>query len=136
MTYHEKVVNLDFSDTMNFAEIARDWNPLHLDISHAKQNGFELPICHGAMTSSLFSGRLTEMFGPNTLYVDQYTKFIKPIPVGSKVKIVLSEPQLVEKGRTKVKTEAYVDICPHNFDEQWELAVVGHATIIPGNATA
>lgn len=41
------------SDVVRFAEISRDYNPVHFDARFANARNFRAPICHGLLTASL-----------------------------------------------------------------------------------
>ena len=46
-------------DIRQFAQISRDYNPVHCDTGYAELRGFKAPIAHGLLTASL----LTEVGG-------------------------------------------------------------------------
>src|SRR5580658_7650847 len=43
------------ADVAAFAELSRDWNPLHLDDTYAAQTNYSAPIVHGAFQVALAS---------------------------------------------------------------------------------
>jgi acyl dehydratase len=107
-----------------FADMIDDHNPIHLDKQFAATTRFERPIAQGVLVGSLISGRLVEAFGDGTIYVEQHYRFRRPVHVGSRVRVVFSEPKNLEKGRVEVKTEVLLD--------DGEAAVTGTAVVIPG----
>ena len=40
-------------DVIRFAQISRDYNPVHFDARFAKAKNFSAPICHGLLAASL-----------------------------------------------------------------------------------
>jgi acyl dehydratase len=69
-----------------FAGVAGDFNPLHLDPAFAATTPFGRPIAHGMLGASLISGLLGSRFpGPGTVYLEQSLKFLRPLPVGETV---------------------------------------------------
>jgi len=73
-------------DVKQFAEVSGDNNPIHLDPEYAANTPFKRNIVHGALTSSLFSTILGTIFpGEGTVYLNQCTKFVKPVFVGDTI---------------------------------------------------
>jgi len=42
-------------DVISFAQISRDYNPVHFDDRFAKTRNFSAPICHGLLSASLIT---------------------------------------------------------------------------------
>lgn len=73
-----------------FATLSGDHNPIHLDNSYAKTQGFTGCITHGMLTGSLFSSMFTESpFEHGVIYLEQTLSFQSPLYVDSKVEIQL-----------------------------------------------
>jgi 3-hydroxybutyryl-CoA dehydratase len=69
-----------------FAELSRDFNPLHTDKEYAKKTAFGDTIAHGMIAGMLFS-RLIGMYLPGkySLYLSQTLKFRKPVSPNTQV---------------------------------------------------
>ena len=85
-------------DVITFADLSRDYNPVHFDERFAKVKNFERPICHGLLIASL----LTEIGGQiGWLASGMNLKFIRPVYPGDTVKCDLTITDIDEKGRAK-----------------------------------
>lgn len=74
------------ADTLAFAEITGDWNPVHLDSEYAAKTVFREPIAHGMLTAGYISAVFgSEMPGPGAIYVSQTLNFRAPVKVGDQV---------------------------------------------------
>jgi 3-hydroxybutyryl-CoA dehydratase len=81
------------ADTLAFAAITGDWNPVHLDADYAAKTVFKEPIAHGMLTAGYISAVFgSVMPGPGAIYVSQTLNFRAPVKVGdnvvAKVKVV------------------------------------------------
>lgn len=71
------------ADVVLFAGITGDFNPLHINEEFAKNSMFKKRLVHGAFSSGLISAVLgMKLPGPGALYLDQYSKFVKPVFIG------------------------------------------------------
>jgi 3-hydroxybutyryl-CoA dehydratase len=74
------------ADTLAFAEITGDWNPVHLDAGYAARTVFKEPIAHGMLTAGYISAVFgSEMPGPGAIYVSQTLNFRAPVKIGDNV---------------------------------------------------
>ena len=74
------------ADTLAFAEITGDWNPVHLDADYAAKTVFKTPIAHGMLTAGYISAVFgSVMPGPGAIYVSQTLNFRAPVKVGDSV---------------------------------------------------
>jgi 3-hydroxybutyryl-CoA dehydratase len=105
-----------------FAELSGDKNPIHLDDEFAKNSIFKQRVAHGMLTASFISTFLAEkMPGPGAIYRKQNLKFVSPVPVGEKVKIVGTIKQINEsRGVFVIDTTVY--------KEDGKVAIEGEAT--------
>ena len=72
------------ADTLAFAEITGDWNPVHLDADDAAKTVFKEPIAHGMLTAGYISAVFgSVMPGPGAIYVSQTLNFRAPAKVGT-----------------------------------------------------
>lgn len=87
-------VRSDKVDTLKYAQISGDWNPMHTDAPYAKQDD-TLPdgeaIVHGTHIMGWFSALLNEI-GAKTdaevVLVDMFTEFHNPLPVEREARVV------------------------------------------------
>ena len=112
-------------DVRGFAEITGDDNPIHLDEAFARESRFGQRIVHGVLLLGLISKVLGRDFpGHGSIAVSLSCRFLRPVPVGSKVRIEVTIIEKLEKhrhvrGRTRVYT--------HDN----KIAIGGEARIIP-----
>ena len=112
-------------DVRLFAEITGDDNPIHLDEEHARNSRFGHRIVHGVLLLGLISKVLGRDFpGHGSIAVSLTCRFLRPVPVGSEVRIEVTIVEKLEKyrhvrGRTRV------------YNDQNKIAIGGEATIIP-----
>jgi 3-hydroxybutyryl-CoA dehydratase len=87
-------------DTTAFADISRDYNPVHFDYRFAKVKNFRGPICHGL----LVAGLLTEIGGQiGWLASGMNFRFKKPVYVGDTIKCCLTITELDERNRARAE---------------------------------
>lgn len=74
------------TDVYNFAGICGDFNPLHVNKIAAEKSRFGRPVCHGVLITSFISTVLGMYLpGPGTIYLEQNTKFHKPVYIGDTI---------------------------------------------------
>ena len=110
-----------------FADLVDDHNPVHLDAEYANTTRYGTPICHGMLVASYISGCLVEALGQGTVYVDQHIRFRRPVPVGSRIRVVFGHPESGEKGHFQLSTTIEMQ-----QGESWKKVLEGQATVIPG----
>ena len=71
------------SQTITFAEVSGDFNPIHFQDEAAKSLGFKGKIVHGFLSASVIS-RIIGMHypGEGSVYLSQSLKFTKPVYEG------------------------------------------------------
>lgn len=80
---------------MDFTEISRDYNPVHLDERFSKAMKFNGKICHGLLVGSM----LTEIGGQlGWLATEMDFKFQKPVYFGYTIKAELTVVDIDENG--------------------------------------
>lgn len=78
-TYTHKV-KFTQADVVKFAEVTRDFNPIHLDQEYASKTIFKKPIVHGFLSGAVFSMVFGTLFpGEGTIYLSQEMKFFAPV---------------------------------------------------------
>lgn len=110
-----------------FADLVGDHNPVHLDPEFARTTRYGAPICHGMLVASFISGCLVEAFGQGTVYVEQLVRFRRPVPVGSRIRVQLGEPEVGLKGQSQVTTVIEIQ-----QGESWKKVLEGQATVLRG----
>jgi acyl dehydratase len=111
-------------ETITFAEISRDYNPVHFDRRFAKSKGFSDVICHGL----LVAGMLTEIGGQiGWLASGMNFRFKKPVYAGDTIECRLTITEIDNRGRAQAEA---------TFRNQREEIVIEASVtgIVPGNA--
>jgi acyl dehydratase len=109
-------------DTIAFADISRDYNPIHFDHRFAKAKNFPGRICHGLLVASI----LTEIGGQiGWLASAMNFRFKKPVCFGDTIECCLTITELDDRNRAKA--EAVFK------NQQDEIVIEAYLTgIIPG----
>jgi len=110
-------------ETMAFAEMSRDYNPVHFDDRFAETRNFRGRICHGLLVASL----LTEIGGQiGWLASGMSFRFRRPVYFGDTIECCLTITELDDRNRAKA--EAVFK------NQQDEIVIEAHLTgIIPGS---
>jgi|SRR5690554_4108785 3-hydroxybutyryl-CoA dehydratase len=111
-------------DVKEFAEISGNFNPLHLDEDAAKRSIFKKRVVHGALVSSLFSTVLgTSLPGEGTIYLEQFSKYVKPVYLGDHIKATVKVSEVdIERNKMKLDTIA--------LNQNNEVVVKGYAWVM------
>ncbi len=73
-------------DVIQFANISKDTNPLHLDRKYAATTTFGQPIVHGMLVASLFSALIgVKLPGKGSVYLGQNLVFKAPVLIGEQI---------------------------------------------------
>jgi len=109
-------------DTMAFADISRDYNPVHFDHRFAKVRNFHGRICHGLLVASI----LTEIGGQiGWLASGMNLRFKKPVYFGDTIECCFTITELDDRNRAKA--EAVFK------NQQDEIVIEAYLTgVIPG----
>lgn len=125
--FYEKefIVTEDIGE--KFAEISKDYNPIHLNKEIAEQSRFKQRIVHGMLFGSYISGIIGNEFpGEGSVYLNQELSFRKPIYYDASVIVrVEIEDINLEKKRLTLKT-----ICT---DKENQLLIDGRALVLLEN---
>src|SRR5262245_18436404 len=88
------------ADTMAFAEVSRDYNPVHFDQRFAEVKSFREPICHGLLVGSV----LTEIGGQiGWLASGMNFRFLKPVYCGDTVECRFTIVELDDRCRARAE---------------------------------
>jgi 3-hydroxybutyryl-CoA dehydratase len=87
-------------DTLAFADLSRDYNPVHFDHRFAKVKNFHGRICHGLLVASM----LTEIGGQIGWLASGMTfRFKKPVYFGDTIECCFTITELDDRNRAKAE---------------------------------
>lgn len=87
-------------DVIRFADISRDYNPIHCDERFSKVKNLDGLICHGLLVASL----ITEIGGQIGWLASGMTlEFKKPVYMGDTIKCDFTITQIDDRGRAKAE---------------------------------
>ena len=87
-------------ETIAFAEISRDYNPVHFDHRFAKVKNFHDRICHGLLVASM----LTEIGGQiGWLASGMNFRFRRPVYFGDTIECCFTITELDDRNRAKAE---------------------------------
>jgi acyl dehydratase len=87
-------------DVIRFAEISRDYNPVHFDERFAEAKTFGKRICHGLLVGSL----VTEIGGQIGWLASGMTfSFKKPVYFGERIRCDFTVTDIADDGRAKAE---------------------------------
>jgi 3-hydroxybutyryl-CoA dehydratase len=88
------------NDATAFADVGRDYNPVHFDLRFAKAKSFRGPICQGLLVASL----LTEIGGQiGWLASEMNFRFKKPVYFGDTIECRFTITELDNRNRAKAE---------------------------------
>ncbi len=112
-------------DVYGFAGITGDFNEVHVNRAAAEKSRFGKQVCHGMLVASFISTVLGMYLpGPGTIYLEQNTKFLKPVYIGD---TVTAQVRVTEIQSKVVSLETFVK----NQDD--EVVVSGLAKVLVEN---
>ena len=84
-------------DTSNFADITRDYNPIHFDLRFTEVKNIKGRICHGLLVGSM----LTEIGGQiGWLASEMKFRFTRPVYFGDTISCTLTITEIDNKNRS------------------------------------
>ena len=87
-------------DTTAFADISKDYNPVHFDLRFAQAKAFPGKICHGLLVASI----LTEIGGQlGWLASEMNFRFVKPVYFGDTIECRFTITELDERNRARAE---------------------------------
>jgi acyl dehydratase len=87
-------------DVLRFAEISKDYNPVHFDERFAKVKNFTGPVCQGLLVASL----VTEIGGQMGMLASGMDfKFLRPVYFGETIKCNFTVVEIGDGGRAKAE---------------------------------
>jgi acyl dehydratase len=108
--YAEVSQKMTIKMVKSFANISKDFNPIHLDKNYAIKSRYKGQIIHGLMAVSLFSGLFgTKLPGEGCVYKLQNILFKRAIYIDDIVKAKIEIVSIdIKKKIIKFKTSCYV----------------------------
>lgn len=116
---------LSESDVYLFAGITGDMNPLHINEVEAARSFAKKRIVHGTLLSGMISTVIgMRLPGPGTIYMEQDSKFVKPVYIGDTIRAVVEIQEILneEKGIMKLNTVIY--------NQNNEIVLTGFAVVM------
>ena len=112
------------SQVEQFADMTRDYNPIHFDTRFIAVKGLKARICHGL----LVGGMVTEVGGQiGWLASGMNFRFKRPVYMGETITCTLTITEIDEKGRARA--EAVL------VNQEGEVVITAHLTgRVPGQA--
>ena len=112
------------SQVEQFADMTRDYNPIHFDTRFVAVKGLQARICHGL----LVGGMVTEVGGQiGWLASGMNFRFKRPVYMGQTITCTLTITEIDEKGRARA--EAVL------VNQEGEVVITAHLTgRVPGQA--
>ena len=112
------------SDVYLFAGISGDMNPIHINSVEAKKSFIGDRIAHGALISGFISTVIGMYLpGPGTIYMEQDSKFVKPVYIGDTVKAVVEIAEILNESKRILKLETNV------YNQDNDIVITGYAII-------
>ncbi|WP_207061065.1 MaoC/PaaZ C-terminal domain-containing protein [Motiliproteus sp. SC1-56] len=88
------------SDIQRFAELSRDFNPVHHDTRFTAAKGFDGVICHGLLVGAL----LTEIGGQLGLLASAMEfRFVRPVYPGQRIECLFAVRSVDDRGRLEAE---------------------------------
>ena len=85
-------------DVVRFADISRDYNPVHFEPRWTKVKGFKDTICHGL----LVAGMVTEIGGQiGWLASGMDFRFMQPVYIGDTITCTFTITEIDDRGRAR-----------------------------------
>lgn len=98
-------------DVEAFASLTGDVNPLHMDDAFAAKTPLRKRVVHGMLSASFISTLIgMRLPGPGSLWVEQSLKFLGPVRIGEKIRVVGKVIRKSDGQRVlTIKTDVYGD---------------------------
>lgn len=86
-----------------FSGLTGDSHPIHYDVEYARRHGLERPIAHGLLLASMtaFGATAASQSAHGLIFVEQGTRFLKPVVVGDTIRPRLTVERLWQDGRRR-----------------------------------
>jgi acyl dehydratase len=91
-----RFVHITSADVYAFAQLAEDFNPIHMDGAAARALGFQGRICHGGLLTAMISGMIANAY-PGAVWMEHNIQFKRPALVGQTLEFTLSLDETIKK---------------------------------------
>jgi len=91
-----KFVHITSADVYAYAQLADDFNPIHMDGAAARALGFQGRICHGGLLTAMISGMIANAY-PGAVWMEHNIQFKRPALVGQTLEFVLALDETIKK---------------------------------------
>lgn len=113
------------SDVYLFAGITGDMNPVHINETEAAKGFAKRRIVHGALISGMVSTVIgMKLPGPGTIYMEQDSRFIKPVFLGDTVKATVEIKEILNEMKGILRLDTVV------FNQNDETVMTGFAVVM------
>lgn len=113
------------SDVYLFAGITGDMNPVHINTIEAEQSFAKKRIVHGALVSGIISTVIgMKLPGPGTIYMEQDSKFIKPVFLGDTITATVEIQEILND------TKGILKLCTTVMNQNKEIVLSGFAIVM------
>lgn len=113
------------SDVYLFAGITGDMNPVHINETEAAKSFAKRRIVHGALLSGMVSTVIgMKLPGPGTIYMEQDSRFIKPVFLGDTVKATVEIREILNEMKGILRLDTVV------FNQDNEIVLTGFAVVM------
>lgn len=112
------------SDVYMFAGITGDMNPIHINAVEAARCFAHKRIVHGALVNGMVSAVIgMRLPGPGTIYMEQNSKFIKPVFLGDTVRAVVEIQEILNESKGILRLNTVVS------NQRDEIVLTGFAVV-------
>jgi len=118
------------ADIVNFAGVSGDWNPIHVDVEHARKGPFGERIAHGILGLAIASGLMQTLeLYPDTLvaFLGLTWRFRGPIKIGDTIRV---EQVIAEKRETKNKDRGIITMATKILNQRDDMVQEGDRQIM------
>jgi acyl dehydratase len=86
-----------------FSGLTGDSHPIHYDVDYAKRAGFGKPIAHGLLLAAMtaFGATAASQSAHGLIFVEQGSRFLKPVVVGDTIRPRLTVERIWQDGRRR-----------------------------------
>ena len=113
------------SDVYMFAGITGDMNPVRINEIEATRSFVKKRIAHGALVNGMVSTVIgMKLPGPGTIYMEQNSKFVKPVYMGDTIKAVVEVQEILNEAKGVMKLSTIV------FNQNDEIVMNGFAVVM------
>ena len=112
------------SDVYLFAGITGDMNPVHVNCTEAEKSIFKERIVPRILEPALISTVIAmKMPGPGTIYMEQASKFVRPVHIGDTVTANVEIFEIINESKNILKLSTIVK------NQHGETVISGYAIV-------